>query len=61
MKYEELLAKLEKLSEENLGRDVTIYDSETDEFYPVNDLSFTVGGADVLDDDHAILIFKKNT
>lgn len=59
MTYQGLFDALKVLTEEQLQSDVTIYDMSEDEYYPVNDISFTIGGSDVLDDNHPILIVKE--
>lgn len=56
MTYQDLLDVLNDMSKEHLETTVTYYSDHTDEYYPVTDLTFTVGGDDVLDDDHPILI-----
>jgi hypothetical protein len=59
MTYKELKNQLEKLNEDQQDMDVTIYDSEDDEFYGcyAHDLSIN-NEDDTLDDNHPYLIIK---
>ena len=57
MTYQELLAELQKLNEEQLNSDVCIWDEDDDEFYQQDvDLLF-VDETDVLDVNHPIIRF----
>lgn len=64
MKYETLLAAISKLTPEQLRMDVTIFDDENDEFYPI--ISFDISDDSkgniepangVLDNGHPYLTF----
>ena len=59
MTYKELKNQLEKLDEDQLNMDVTIYDSEDDEFYGCYAPHLSINKeADTLDDNHPYLIIK---
>lgn len=53
--YRELKKKLDELSEEQLDQNVTLYDHDDDEYYPVTVSVTTVDYTDVLDKGHAVL------
>lgn len=55
MTYADLLTKLLKLSNEELEKDVTIFDIKEDEFYPACSLKLTGNYCDVLDERHPII------
>jgi len=52
--YQQLLDYLKNLSQSDLNKNVTVYDSSRDEFMPVSSISFTTE-SDVLDADHPFL------
>ena len=54
MTYKELANEILNMSDEQYNSDVTIYDSETDEYYKAN-LFYTTEDCDVLDPNHPIL------
>lgn len=56
MTYRNLLESLKDLSPEQLDMDVTVFDGENDEFYPVISFDITTE-TDVLDDNHPFVIF----
>lgn len=55
MTYRELLEQLQKLSPEQLGQDVTVYDFDGAEFYPASFLPSV--HTDVLDEEHPVIKF----
>ena len=55
MKYKELAAEILRMTQEQLEMDVTLYDRDTDEFRPVDCVSYTTQVTDVLDENHPIL------
>ena len=57
MTYSELLVQLLQLNAEQLKQDVTIYDSDSDEHYPMKEFVYTTDAQNVLDTDHPILKF----
>jgi hypothetical protein len=59
MTYKELLAELQKLNEEQLNQDVTVYDCGiNDEYYQASvEFVFATEECDVLDIDHPIIRF----
>ena len=57
MTYSELLVQLLQLNTEQLRQDVTVYDSDTDEHYPMKEFVYTTDAQNVLDTDHPILSF----
>ena len=57
MTYSELLVQLLQLNAEQLRQDVTVYDSYTDEHYPMKEFVYTTDAQNVLDTDHPILSF----
>jgi hypothetical protein len=59
MTYKELKAHIEVMDEEQLNQDVTLFDTEAEEFYPVNDIDFAPE-TDVLDKNHPYLTFATN-
>ena len=59
MTYKKLLEKLRELNEEQLNRDVTVYDDYGDEYYGWVEYGITDENIDVLDEGHPILILKK--
>lgn len=59
MTYKELKNQLENLNEEQLDMDVTIYDSEDDEFFGCYTPQLHINKEDdTLDDNHPYLIIK---
>ncbi|MFZ9613679.1 MAG: hypothetical protein ACO29Q_10390 [Crocinitomicaceae bacterium] len=52
--YQQLLYYLKNMSKSDLNKNVTVYDSNSDEFMPVSSISFTTE-SDVLDADHPLL------
>ena len=56
MTYRELAAFLSTLSEEQLNMDVTVYDTQQDEYFMSAGLS-VVADTDVLDDNHPVITF----
>tara|TARA_X000001388_G_scaffold66086_1_gene52798 strand:+ start:86 stop:283 length:198 start_codon:yes stop_codon:yes gene_type:complete len=58
--YRQLLEALWELTEEQLDLNVTIYDFQNEEYYPLNYTSTTVGD-DVVDDEHPVLIINDPT
>lgn len=58
MTYQQLLAHLLLLNEEQLQQNVTLYDNlhTVDEFYPLSDVGFATEN-DVLDKGHMFLMF----
>ena len=63
MTYADLLARLQMLSEEQLGQDVTVYDTENDETYALQMCDVTgeepegiANPCGVLDDGHFYLV-----
>ncbi len=57
MTYSELLVQLLQLNTEQLRQDVTVYDSDTDEHYPMKEFVYATDAQNVLDTDHPILSF----
>lgn len=57
MTYSELLVQLLQLNAEQLKQDVTIYDCDADEHYPMKEFVYTTDTQNVLDTDHPILSF----
>lgn len=57
MTYQELKEKLEKFTTEQLNMDVTVFDTNMDEFFPVLQVRETGNTADVLDPHHPYLAF----
>jgi hypothetical protein len=58
MTYKELLSELQKLNEEQLNSDVTIYEPCADEFWQDKvELVFATEECQVLDVDHPIIRF----
>ena len=57
MTYSELLVQLLQLNAEQLRQDVTVYDSDTDEHYPMKEFVYITDAQNVLDTDHPILSF----
>ena len=55
--YRQLLEALQELTEDELDLSVTLYDSQREEYYPLNYCGKTEGD-DVVDHDHPILIFN---
>jgi len=51
MTYKQLLQKLKNLNDEQLNMDVTVYQSEYDEYFPANDF-FINENSNVLDIKH---------
>ena len=58
MKYRELLAELQMFDDEQLGQDVTVFDENNDEFYPVEVLEYACEEIDVLDSGHPYFVFS---
>jgi hypothetical protein len=58
MTYKELLNQLQQLSEEQLNKDVAVYDGNEYEYYQSSvEFVFTTDAQDVLDVDHPIIRF----
>ena len=57
MTWKELLAHIQKMNDEQLETDATVYDTESDEYYPVSGMGYTGKEADVLDPNHPYLSF----
>jgi hypothetical protein len=58
MTYKELLAELQKLNEEQLNQDVTVYDKYAQEHYQLTvAVVFATDECQVLDVDHPIIVF----
>ena len=57
MSYQELIDKLEALTIEQRARTVIIFDSQKEEFYPVNTIEFS-SDDDIFDLDQPILVFN---
>lgn len=55
--YKQLKNWLASLTEDQLNTNVTIYDADNDEFYPVEGMFQTIE-TDVLDEDHPALYFN---
>lgn len=55
MTYADLFQWAECLTEDELKQDVTIYDADVDEYYPVKTLNFAAGKQGVLDRGHTVL------
>ena len=56
MTYRELAAFLVTLSEEQLNMDVTVYDTQQDEYFMSEGIR-VVADTDVLDDNHPVITF----
>ena len=54
MTYAELLARLLQMNEEQLSQNVTVYLSETDEYFAVSSME-NVSETDILDEGHSFL------
>lgn len=57
MTFQNLLDKLQKLTPEQLNSDVTVCDSNRDEFVPVFEFKISDASNDVLDEGHPFLSF----
>ena len=57
MTYKQLKSHIEVMDKEQLNQDVTLFNTETEEFYQVNDIDF-IPETDVLDKNHPYLIFR---
>ena len=57
MTYQELLDKLQAMTQEQLGMDVTVHSYTMDETFAVAQLFFADKDSDVLDEDHPVLGF----
>jgi hypothetical protein len=58
MTYKELLAELQKLTEDQLNQDVAVYDAHEYEYYQASvELLFATDECQVLDVDHPIIRF----
>jgi len=55
MMYKELRDRIDLMTNEQKNMLVTIFVSDTDEFYPIGSVSFATAKTDVLDKDHPIL------
>ena len=56
MTYLDLLTELQSFTEEQLMMNVTVYDCDNEEYYPITDgIAFTTEECDVLDNNHPIL------
>lgn len=53
--YRALLKFLQELTEEQLDMNVSIYDQQSDEYYPAKDVDITVE-SDVLDEGHPVIV-----
>jgi hypothetical protein len=60
MTYKELIEKLNKLPEERLNDNITVYDSGTDEYVGVYDLFSPNEHAYLLDKGHVFLVMNSN-
>ena len=58
MTYREIAHQILDMTEEQKDQDATIYDAEQAEFYPVEEISFEVAPADVLDEGHPFFIIN---
>jgi len=58
MTYKGLLDHLQKLGEEALGMDVTIYDADVGEYFPIDDFSTDMDTEGILDENHPVIIIK---
>ena len=56
--YRQLANKIMEPPKERLDDDVTIFDCETDEYFPVQDVELVSDQSSVLDDGHMVLVFK---
>ena len=57
MTYSDLLVRLLQLNAEQLKQEVTVYDIDSDEHYPIKEFVYTTDAQNVLDTDHPILSF----
>ena len=57
MTYSDLLVRLLQLNAEQLKQEVTVYDIDSDEHYPMKEFVYTTDAQNVLDTDHPILSF----
>jgi hypothetical protein len=57
MTYRELLAQLQQLTDEQLDSTVTVYDTDSDEYYGCIELVYTEPWTDVLDPNHPVISF----
>ena len=58
MKYADLFERLKRLNVEQLQQDVTVYDTQQDEFFALSEFSFRIAddNQDVLDVGHVYLV-----
>jgi hypothetical protein len=58
MKYADLFERLKRLNAEQLQQDVTVYDTQQDEFFALSEFSFRIAddNQDVLDVGHVYLV-----
>jgi hypothetical protein len=59
MTYGQLKAHIEVMDAAQLKQNVTLYDKDVDEFYPINDIGFSDCIA-VLDINHPFLVLKRD-
>ena len=57
MTYRELFAQLQQLTDEQLDSTVTVYDTDSDEYYGCTELVYTTDACDVLDPNHPVISF----
>lgn len=57
MTYQQLLMELLKFTEDQLEANVTVFESDTAEFFPIQKLAF-VSETDVLEKNHPFLVFS---
>ena len=60
MTYEQLKAHIEVMDEQQLQQDVTIRDTESEEYYPIDSIEFADDSDVVLDMTHPFLTFATN-
>ena len=57
MTYSDLLVRLLQLNAEQLKQEVTVYDIDSDEHYPMKEFVYETDAQNVLDTNHPIISF----